>query len=115
MIAKAILEAYSQLIPAGEMIPFFLCLEVAPEKIDVNIHPTKTEIKFEDEQNIWKILSAAVRESLGRFNAMPGLDFEMGDIPEIPMFEDNNRAVSAPKVSYNPNKSKNNHIFLLLL
>ena len=101
--AKAILEAYSQLIPAGEMVPFFVCLEVAPEKIDVNIHPTKTEIKFEDEQNIWKILSAAVRESLGRFNAMPGLDFEMGDIPEIPVFEDNNRAVSAPKVSYNPN------------
>ena len=59
--AKAILEAYSQLIPAGEMIPFFVCFEVDPEKIDVNIHPTKTEIKFEDEQNIWKILSAAVR------------------------------------------------------
>lgn len=102
--AKAILEAYNQLIPAGEMIPFFLCFEVAPEKIDVNIHPTKTEIKFEDEQDIWKILSAAVRESLGRFNALPGLDFEMGDIPEIPVFEDNkNKAISAPKVSYNPN------------
>ena len=101
--AKAILEAYSQLIPAGEIVPFFVCLEVEPEKIDVNIHPTKTEIKFEDEQNIWKILSAAVRESLGRFNAMPGLDFEMGDIPEIPVFEDSGKAVSAPKVSYNPN------------
>ncbi len=101
--AKAILEAYNQLIPAGELVPFFICLEVAPEKIDVNIHPTKTEIKFEDEQNIWKILSAAVRESLGRFNAMPGLDFEMGDIPEIPVFEDNGKAISAPKVSYNPN------------
>ena len=101
--AKAIHEAYSQLIPAGEIVPFFVCLEVEPEKIDVNIHPTKTEIKFEDEQNIWKILSAAVRESLGRFNAMPGLDFEMGDIPEIPVFEDSGKAVSAPKVSYNPN------------
>ena len=101
--AKAILEAYSQLIPAGEMIPFFVCFEVDPEKIDVNIHTTKTEIKFEDEQNIWKILSAAVRESLGRFNAVPGLDFDMGDIPEIPVFEDSGKAVSAPKVSYNPN------------
>lgn len=101
--AKAVLEAYSQLIPAGEMVPFFLRLEVAPEKIDVNIHPTKTEIKFEDEQNIWKILSAAVRESLGRFNAMPGLDFDMGDIPEIPVFDNNGKAPSAPKVSYNPN------------
>jgi DNA mismatch repair protein MutL len=101
--AKAVLEAYSQLIPAGEMVPFFLRLEVAPEKIDVNIHPTKTEIKFEDEQNIWKILSAAVRESLGRFNAMPGLDFDMGDIPEIPVFDNSGKAPSAPKVSYNPN------------
>ena len=101
--AKAILEAYNQLIPAGEMVHFFVCLDVAPEKIDVNIHPTKTEIKFEDEQNIWKILSAAVRESLGRINAMPGLDFEMGDIPEIPVFEDSGKAISAPKVSYNPN------------
>ena len=101
--AKAVLEAYSQLVPAGEMVPFFLCLEVDPEKIDVNIHPTKTEIKFEDEQNIWKILSAAVRESLGRFNALPGLDFEMGDIPEIPVFDNSGKAPSAPKVSYNPN------------
>ncbi|MBR5891300.1 MAG: DNA mismatch repair endonuclease MutL, partial [Bacteroidaceae bacterium] len=100
--AKAISEAYSQLIPAGEMVPFFVCLEVEPEKIDVNIHPTKTEIKFEDEQNIWKILSAAVRESLGRFNAMPGLDFEMGDLPEIPVFEGDGASIEAPKVSYNP-------------
>lgn len=100
--AKAISEAYSQLIPAGEMVPFFICLEVEPEKIDVNIHPTKTEIKFEDEQNIWKILSAAVRESLGRFNAMPGLDFDMGDLPEIPVFEGDGASIEAPKVSYNP-------------
>lgn len=101
--AKAVSEAYTQLIPAGEAVPFFLSFEVVPEKIDVNIHPTKTEIKFEDEQNIWKILSAAVRESLGRFNAMPGLDFEMGDIPDIPVFDDTDKTVSAPKVAYNPN------------
>ncbi len=103
--AKAISEAYAQLIPAGEAVPFFLSLEVEPERIDVNIHPTKTEIKFEDEQNIWKIISAAVRESLGRFNAMPGLDFEMGDVPElpdIPIYEGGNKAVEAPKISYNP-------------
>ena len=101
--AKAVLEAYNQLIPAGEIVPFFLCLEVAPEKIDVNIHPTKTEIKFEDEQNIWKILSAAVRESLGRFNAVPGLDFDLEDMPEIPVFDDTNKQISAPQISYNPN------------
>ena len=104
--AKAISEAYAQLIPAGDSVPFFLCLNVEPERIDVNIHPTKTEIKFEDEQNIWKIISAAVRESLGRFNAMPGLDFEMGDLPElpeIPIYEGGDAAmVEAPKISYNP-------------
>ena len=104
--AKAISEAYAQLIPAGDSVPFFLCLDVEPERIDVNIHPTKTEIKFEDEQNIWKIISAAVRESLGRFNAMPGLDFEMGDLPElpeIPIYEGGDAAmVEAPKISYNP-------------
>ncbi len=103
--AKAISEAYAQLIPAGEAVPFFLCLEVEPERIDVNIHPTKTEIKFEDEQNIWKIISAAVRESLGRFNAMPGLDFEMGELPElpdIPIYEGGSAPVEAPKISYNP-------------
>ena len=105
--AKAISEAYAQLIPAGESVPFFICLDVEPDRIDVNIHPTKTEIKFEDEQNIWKIISAAVRESLGRFNAMPGLDFEMGDIPElpdIPIYEGGDSTmVEAPKISYNPN------------
>ncbi|MBE6268632.1 MAG: DNA mismatch repair endonuclease MutL [Bacteroidales bacterium] len=104
--AKAISEAYAQLIPLGDSVPFFLCLDVEPERIDVNIHPTKTEIKFEDEQNIWKIISAAVRESLGRFNAMPGLDFEMGDLPElpeIPIYEGGDVAmVEAPKISYNP-------------
>lgn len=104
--AKAISEAYAQLIPAGDSVPFFLCLDVEPERIDVNIHPTKTEIKFEDEQNIWKIISAAVRESLGRFNAMPGLDFEMGDLPElpeIPIYEGGDASmVEAPKISYNP-------------
>ena len=105
--AKAISEAYAQLVPAGESVPFFICLDVEPDRIDVNIHPTKTEIKFEDEQNIWKIISAAVRESLGRFNAMPGLDFEMGDIPElpdIPIYEGGDSTmVEAPKISYNPN------------
>ncbi|MBR3854982.1 MAG: DNA mismatch repair endonuclease MutL, partial [Bacteroidaceae bacterium] len=103
--AKAVMEAYSRMIPQGEQVPFFLCFSVEPSRIDVNIHPTKTEIKFEDEQSLWKIIAAAVRESLGRFNAAPGLDFdaeEMPDIPAINIPTDNNRPVSAPKISYKP-------------
>lgn len=103
--AKAVLEAYNQMIPQGEQIPFFLQLEVEPSRIDVNIHPTKTEIKFEDEQSLWKIIAAAVRESLGRFNAAPGLDFNVEEMPDIPAMDytGNGGTISAPKISYNPN------------
>ena len=103
--AKAVAEAYGEIIPQGEQVPFFLCFDVDPSRIDVNIHPTKTEIKFEDESNLWKIISAAVKESLGRFNAAPSLDFDDDVMPEIPVMDfssTSNAPVSAPKVSYNP-------------
>lgn len=103
--AKAVMEAYGAVLPQGEQVPFFICLEVDPSRIDVNIHPTKTEIKFEDEQNLWRIICAAVRESLGRFNATPSLDFDDVSMPEIPVmdFAGNERAaVAAPKIKYNP-------------
>ncbi len=103
--AKAVAEAYGEIIPQGEQVPFFLCLDVDPSRIDVNIHPTKTEIKFEDESNLWKIISAAVKESLGRFNAAPSLGFDDDVMPEIPVMDfssDSKAPVSAPKVSYNP-------------
>ncbi len=104
--AKAVQEAYNNLIPQGEQVPFFLCINVEPSRIDVNIHPTKTEIKFEDEPILWKIILAAVRESLGRFNVAPGLDFGSDEVPDIPvmeMFGNGSQApVSAPEVSYDP-------------
>ncbi len=104
--AKAVQEAYVNLVPQGEQVPFFLCLNVEPSRIDVNIHPTKTEIKFEDESNIWKIILAAVREALGRFNVAPALDFNTDDFPEIPVMEQvaagDNLPLSAPQVSYDP-------------
>ena len=103
--AKAVSEAYGNIIPQGEQVPFFLCLEVDPSRIDVNIHPTKTEIKFEDEHALWKIISAAVRESLGRFNAAPSLDFDDELLPEIPVMDTSvfdSVPVSAPKISYTP-------------
>lgn len=83
---KAILSCYEQLIPADEQPNFFVNFIVDPDTIDVNIHPTKNEIKFENEQAIWQILAAAVRESLGRFNAGPAIDFEQEDVPDIPVF-----------------------------
>ena len=103
--AKAIAEAYNDIIPQGEQVPFFLIFNVDPSRIDVNIHPTKTEIKFEDEVSLWKIISASVRESLGRFNAAPSLGFDDDEIPDIPAIEIGGCAqapVSAPKISYNP-------------
>ena len=83
---KAILQCYERLIPADEQPNYFINLTVDPETIDVNIHPTKNEIKFENEQAIWQILTAGVRESLGRFNAAPAIDFDVEDAPEIPAF-----------------------------
>ena len=103
--AKAVNGAYEDIIPQGEQVPFFLCIDVDPSRIDVNIHPTKTEIKFEDEPSLWKIISAAVRESLGRFNAAPSLDFDDECIPDIPVMDisgDSIAPVAAPRISYNP-------------
>lgn len=97
---KAVMEAYEHLIPVGEQISYFVYFEVDPANIDVNIHPTKTEIKFENEQALWQILSAAVKESLGKFSAIPSIDFDTEDMPEIPAFEQN-IPPAPPKVNYN--------------
>ena len=97
---KAVMDAYEQLIPVGEQISYFIYFEVDPANIDVNIHPTKTEIKFENEQAIWQILSAAVKESLGKFNAVPSIDFDTEGMPDIPAFEQS-RPIEPPKVHYN--------------
>ena len=103
--AKAVNSAFEDIIPQGEQVPFFLCIDVEPSRIDVNIHPTKTEIKFENESDLWKIISAAVREALGRFNVTPSLDFDDDNIPDIPVMDisgTESTPVSAPRVSYNP-------------
>ncbi len=97
---RAVMEAYDQLIPVGEQISYFIYFEIDPANIDVNIHPTKTEIKFENEQAIWQIVSATVKESLGKFSAIPSIDFDTEDMPDIPVFEQN-LPPSPPRVSYN--------------
>ena len=97
---KAVLSAYEGLVPEGDQPSYFLFLDVPPDTIDVNIHPTKTEIKFQDEQVIWKILMAAVKETVGRFEEMPTIDFNTTDMPDIPVY-DSSRPVVQPKVDIN--------------
>lgn len=102
---RALADAYEHLIPVGEQMSYFLYLEVDPAHIDVNIHPTKTEIKFENEQAIWQILSAAVKETLGRFNAVPSIDFDTEGMPEIPAYDGGGRGEggsSVPSTSFDP-------------
>ncbi len=102
---KAVISCYDQLIPADEQPSYFLVFDVDPGTIDVNIHPTKTEIKFEDEMPIWQILAAGVKEALGRFNEVPSIDFDRKDAPEIPAL-DSHRHVEPPQIDvdkhYNP-------------
>ena len=76
---KAVMQAYERLVQPGTSPDYFIYFDVDPANIDVNIHPTKTEIKFENEQPIWSILMAGVKESLGKFNVVPSLDFEHGN------------------------------------
>ena len=100
---KAIMDAYEHLIPVGEQVSYFIYFDVDPGNIDVNIHPTKTEIKFENEQAIWQILAAAVKETLGKFTAVPSIDFDTEGMPDIPAFESSPYAgIQPPKTTYNP-------------
>lgn len=105
--SKAVTEAFSGLVPEGEQVPYFLYLSIDPANIDVNISPTKTEVKFENEPAIWQIINAGIRESLGRFNAMPVIDFEVAQETDIPVLNAKDIAsVQPPKLTldatYNP-------------
>ena len=106
---KAVMSAYEQLIPEGEQPNYFLRFTVEPQAIDVNIHPTKTEIKFEDEMPIWQILAAGVKEALGRFSEVPAIDFDTQDAPAIPAY-DEHVEIHHPDIevdsTYNPFKTQ---------
>jgi len=97
---KAIMEAYENIL-APETIPsYFIFMEADPSAIDVNIHPTKTEIKFENERMIWQILHASVREAIGKFNISPSIDFDNEGLIDIPIAEGEKAA--APEIEINP-------------
>lgn len=99
---KGVMQAYERIIATGDQIPYFIYFNVEPENIDVNIHPTKTEIKFDNEVAIWQILSAAVKDALGRFSDVTAINFDMEGRPDIPVFTQTDDGLSAPKVDYNP-------------
>ena len=82
---SAVMHAYDNLIPAGEHVSYFIYFTVNPAAIDVNVHPTKTEIKFDDEQSIWQVLAAVVKESLGKYSDIPAIEFDTVDKPDIPV------------------------------
>ena len=99
---KAVVTAYDRMIPEGMQVPYFLYIDVDPAAVDVNIHPTKTEIKFENEQAVWQVLTATVRDALGRFCDVPAIDFDVQGKPDIPVFDPSRDSIAAPKVNYNP-------------
>lgn len=107
---KAVMQAYEGLIPSGEQTDYFIYFTLDPATIDVNIHPTKTEIKFENEQSVWQILLSATREALAKSSAIPTLDFGADDMIDIPVYNPaagaDSSPVEAPSVkvdsSYNP-------------
>ncbi len=82
---KAVMNAYDQILAPGTFPSYFIYFEADPGSIDVNIHPTKTEIKFENEQAIFQILQASVKEGLGKFNLVPSIDFETSGLIDIPV------------------------------
>jgi len=98
---KAVLMAYENILPPDTLPSYFIYFDINPESVDINIHPTKTEIKFEDEVNIWKIINLTVKESLGKFNVSPSLDFDMKNHIEIPTRRKDTEIVE-PKIHVDP-------------
>jgi DNA mismatch repair protein MutL len=99
---KAVIEAYRNILPHEAIPSYFIYIEADPATIDVNIHPTKTEIKFEDERSIWQILMASVREALGRFNIVPSLNFDNEVIIDIPVKPFTTVIPDDPRIDINP-------------
>ena len=105
---KALMTAYSGLLTSEHTPSYFIYFEISPDAIDVNIHPTKTEIKFADEQAIFQILLATIREALGKFNVVPSLDFTSETRLEMPQVASMPSSIPVPHLqvdpSYNPFK-----------
>lgn len=99
---KAVSNAYERMIPAGAKPTFFIYLDVDPKTIDVNVHPTKTEIKFENEHEIFPIILSSVREALGRCNVQGSIDFDTEGMIDIPTYLNKPQHTTEPKIHTNP-------------
>jgi DNA mismatch repair protein MutL len=99
---KAIMQAFEKILPPDSVPSYFIYFDLNPADIDVNIHPTKTEIKFENESAIWQILQASVREALGKFNIVPSIDFDQAGSVDIPMPLHSFDEVNIPEIRVNP-------------
>ena len=99
----AVMNAYEEILPSETFPMYVLFIDIEPSKIDINVHPTKTEIKYEDDKAIYAIIRSAVKRSLGRYNITPSLDFDQetsfsGMISSKPIDE-----IQAPTITFNPN------------
>ncbi len=101
---KAVQSVYERMVPQGEQVPYFIYFDINPHDIDVNIHPTKTEIKFENEQTVYQILLAAVRDAVGTFSGASAIEFDVEGKPDIPMFQPEGQpsGFAMPKVDFDP-------------
>ncbi|MDD4426576.1 MAG: DNA mismatch repair endonuclease MutL [Mariniphaga sp.] len=99
---KAVMKAYEKLLPTDAFPSYFLFLEIDPAGIDINVHPTKTEIKFENEVAIWQVIHAAIKTSLGKHNVVPSIDFDQSGSIDIPVGKKDSSEVSFPEIRINP-------------
>ena len=109
---RAVMHAYDRILPPDAVPSYFLYFEVDPATIDINIHPTKTEIKFEDEQAIWHIINACIREAIGKYNLMPAIDFDQHGSIDIPLPPERGSSIAPPEIEinrhYNPFQQESN-------
>ncbi len=99
---KAVMQAFEKLLPPDAFPSYFLFFEIDPADIDINVHPTKTEIKFENDRALWQIIHAAVRESLGKHNVVPSIDFDQSGSIDIPVPQRDRSNISFPEIRVNP-------------
>ena len=98
----AIQMAYEELLPKDQYPSYFLQMDLDPAKIDINIHPTKTEVKFEEERAIYAIIRTAIRQALGKFNITPSIDFEQENSFNVPTLK-KGESVQMPSIQVDPN------------
>ena len=99
----AVVNAFDGLLAPGYHPSYFLYLTVSPHSIDINIHPTKTEIKFENEQALYAIIRSTIKHSLGQYNVAPLLDFDRDATMDVPYHFKDKKTITTPQIEVDPN------------